>query len=175
MKHLCDGSNSRDVSICKWECAHCCPVGWYRFTRVLHPPDSMHRHCNTKALPQGINWQTRHLEESRATQRRLTVLTKGYLQKHLIAHWKVNLKKYFESSDMRDNLIKYFCGCSSVLCLRQKIDTMSWLEPWLFSRVTAQRWDIRVLWATTDTKPFFTFSLKTHIVESYNMYCLLVI
>lgn len=47
-----------------------------------------------------------------------------------------------------------------MFCLWQKMDTTSCLDPWLFSRVTAHKSEVRVLWATMDTKPFFTFSLK---------------
>lgn len=56
----------------------------------------------------------------------------------------------------------YFCVCLIVLCLWQVMDTTSCLEPWLLSKVTVHRLEVRVLWATIDTKPFFTFSLKTH-------------
>lgn len=58
----------------------------------------------------------------------------------------------------------YLCVCWSVLCLRQTMDTTSCLEPWLLSKVTAHRSEVSVLWATIDTKPFFTFSLQNSLL-----------
>lgn len=59
-------------------------------------------------------------------------------------------------------LLTYLCVCLCVLCLWHRMETTSCLEPWFFSRVTAHRSEVRVFWATIDTKPFFTFSLKRH-------------
>lgn len=44
------------------------------------------------------------------------------------------------------------------------MDNTSCLEAWVLSRVTVHMSEVKVLWATIDTRPFFTFILKTQRV-----------
>ncbi|TNN77896.1 hypothetical protein EYF80_011953 [Liparis tanakae] len=49
--------------------------------------------------------------------------------------------------------------------VEQSLDTCGYeehIQKTPIKRVTAQKSVVRVFWATIDTKPFFTFSLKTH-------------
>lgn len=51
MKHLCNGSDSKDLTVCEGEGAHCSSGGecWFTVGGVLHPPVTMDCHRNGKA------------------------------------------------------------------------------------------------------------------------------
>lgn len=47
-----------------------------------------------------------------------------------------------------------------VPCLWPKMESTSWSEVWLFSKVTVHWPEVKVLWGVMEIRPVFTFSLE---------------